>query len=54
LDLFKYAGKLVDRRFLKFINTVWYEGTIPESWQKAIVIPTQKRRYKISGKLQRY
>jgi hypothetical protein len=43
LDLFKYAGKLFDRRFLKFLNTVWYEGTIPESWQKATVIPIHKK-----------
>jgi hypothetical protein len=26
LDLFKYSGKLFDRRFLKFLNTVRYEG----------------------------
>jgi hypothetical protein len=43
LDLFKYAGKLFDRLFLKFLNTVWYEGTIPESWQQAIVIPVHKK-----------
>jgi hypothetical protein len=43
LDLFKYAGKVFDRRFLKFLNTVWYEGTIPESWQKATVIPIHKK-----------
>jgi hypothetical protein len=43
LDLFKYAGKLFDRKVLKFLNTVWYEGTIPESWQKAIAIPTHKK-----------
>jgi hypothetical protein len=42
LDLFKYAGKLFDR-FLKSLNTVWYEGTIPENWQKAIVIPIHKK-----------
>jgi hypothetical protein len=55
LDLFKYAGKLFYRRFLKFLNTVWYGGTIPESWQKATVIPIhKKRRYKKSRKLQRY
>jgi hypothetical protein len=36
LHLFKYAGKLFDRRVLKFLNTVWYEGTIPESWQKLL------------------
>jgi hypothetical protein len=43
LDLFKYAGKLFDRWFLKFLNTVWYEGTTPESWKKAIVIPIHKK-----------
>jgi hypothetical protein len=47
LDLFKYVGKLFYRRFLKFLNTVWYESTIPESWQKAIVLSIhKKRRYK--------
>jgi hypothetical protein len=33
LDLLKYAGKLFDRRFLKFLNTVLYEGTTPENWK---------------------
>jgi hypothetical protein len=36
-------GNYLIRRFLKFLNTVWYEGTIPESWQKAIVIPLHKK-----------
>jgi hypothetical protein len=43
LDLFKYAGNLFDRQFLKLLNTVWCEGTILESWQKAIVIPIHKK-----------
>jgi hypothetical protein len=36
-------GKYLIDSFFKFLNTVWYEGTILESWQKAIVIPIHKR-----------
>jgi hypothetical protein len=48
LDLFKYAWKLFDKRFLKFLNTVWYEGghNTRKLAKSYCDTNTQKRRYK--------
>lgn len=41
-DLFKYAGKLFRRGLILLLNTIWYDGTIQEGYQKLTVILISK------------
>jgi hypothetical protein len=53
-ELFKYARELFHRRFLQFLNAIWYDGTLQESWQKDNMIAIKKRDTKFIKQLYRY
>jgi hypothetical protein len=42
-DLFKYAGKLFNNRFLQLLNNIWNNSIPPKSWQKAVVVPLHNK-----------
>jgi hypothetical protein len=41
--LFRYASQEFVIRFPKIFNNIWNGEEPPESWQKAIIIPLQKK-----------
>jgi hypothetical protein len=46
VELFKYACELYKRRFLQFLDAIWHDGKLRESWHKDTVIAIKKERYK--------
>jgi hypothetical protein len=43
MEFYKFAGEAFQYRLLYFLNFIWQGKTLPESWQKAIILPLHKK-----------